>query len=393
MNAKKAVPLPRISMDLFVKETYFALLRAAIKGESIEAGGECIGERLPAVLALAQRQGTGALVAEQLLKANGEWLEANEALKMQCKAICARGMMAQEEQRAVLRKAWQALEAGGIKPVLLKGLSLAHYYPKPYLRHCGDLDIYVGKTNYHSGAKILRETFPDAPRFDTEEEYFKHYNLNVGSTAIEMHRVTKIFAHPKDDRLYDALEREALQDKFVTFTDGEDAWREPEWKFNVLFVFIHSWEHFVTEAVNMRQLCDLTLLLRSQKPEVSCQLEEYLRRNLTELHLRHAWQLYAYLMVKYLGLPKDQCPLYTDKCADKAESLMTHILCGREQKHFAGNAPKNVVLRKLYTLRQRIAEAREIGKIEPHYARHMVVTTVAQSWERFKKGENTRTWE
>ncbi|MBO4665906.1 MAG: nucleotidyltransferase family protein [Paludibacteraceae bacterium] len=376
-------------MDLSIKDTYFALLRAGIETAQL-ADNSLPSAQLTDVLALALRQGTGALVAEQLLG-----LPLTDAeLKTQCKLICMRGISAQAEQRMVLRTAWTALEAGGIKPVLLKGLSLAHYYPKPYLRHCGDVDIYVGKDNYHPGAKILRETFPDAPRFETEEEYFKHYNLNVGATAIEMHRVTKIFAHPADDRLYDRLEREALQLNPLTYTDGEDTWREAEPKFNVLFVFIHSWEHFVTETANMRQLCDLTLLLKAASDgRQTASLTDYLRTNLTKLHLLHAWQLYAYILVKYLGLPQNCCPLYTDRCAEKAEALLEHILQGRVQVKPSGKAPKNVILRKLYTLRLRIADARQIAQIEPHYARHMVVTTVAQSWDRFIKGQNTRTWE
>ena len=56
-------------------------------------------------------------------------------------------------------------------------------------------------------------------------------------------------------------------------------------------------------------------------------------------------------------------------------------------------APKNIILRKIYTLGERMRTAKEITKIEPHYAWHSVEITFAQSWERFKKGENTRKWE
>ena len=371
-------------MAFSAEETYFAVLRSALWRTALP--DDMDGVPFAEVLLLAQHQGTGALVAERLLSCGS----LPEEMRMRCKAVCARGMMAQEEQRAVLRTSLKALESGGITPVLLKGLGLAHYYPKPYLRNCGDVDIYVGKEHYHTGAKLLRETFPDVPRFETEEEYFKHYNLNVGTTAVEMHRVTKIFMHPKDDKLYDALEREALQKKYVHYACGEDEWNEPEGRFNVLFVFVHSWEHYVTESANIRQLCDLALLVSHHQDG----LEEYLRENLTKLHLRHAWELYAYLMVKYIGLPKAQCPLYTESCAARAEQLLADILGGRELCPAPEHpAPKNVILRKLYTLRQRIATAREIGKVEPHYARHMVVTAFAQSWERFKKGENTRKWE
>ena len=366
--------------------TYFALLRCALWGTASEAA-------MPEseVLLLAQRQGTAALIYDYVLKLPEE-LRPPKEIQQQMKAVCARSMMAHEEQRHVMQKAMKALQDGGITPVLLKGLGLARLYPKPYLRSCGDVDIYVGKENYHKGAKVLRDAFPEAELFDEEKDYYKHYNLTLDRTAIEMHRVSAVYAHPQDAKVYDELEREGLQRNIVPVADDGGEWNEPERKFNVLFVFVHSWDHFVAESANMRQLCDLALLLAKHVDNDG--LEEYLRTNLKKLHLLHAWQLYAYIMGKYIGLPQEKCPLYTDACAAKAELLLAHILHGSEQpKGSKQPAPKNVVLRKLYTLRERIREARAIGPIEPHYARHMVATAFAQSWERFKKGENTRTWE
>jgi len=375
-------------------KTYFALLQEAIWGRG-DIDVKTL-EHVNDVVQIAQQQGTGTLIFDQILKCPELADYFSSAERMRMKAVCARSMMAQEEQRQVRKIACDALEAGGITPVLLKGLSLARLYPKPYLRSCSDVDIYVGKENYHPGAKILRETFPDAPRFDTEEEYFRHYNLNVGSTAIEMHRVSASFAHPNDIKVFDALERVALQKQYVHFEDAEDAWNEPEWKFNVLFVFVHSWEHFVTESANIRQFCDLALLIDKGfgQTEVGEDIEDYLRSNLRKLHLLHAWQLYAYIMVNYLGLPKDRCPLYTAACRMNVELLLEQVLARKTVIPTPKRpAPKNVILRKLYTLRERILEAQEIAKVEPYYARHMVATAFAQSWDRFKKGENTRTWE
>lgn len=375
-----------------IKITYFKLLRAAIGILDFFEMKESVSvEKWQELLQLAQRQGTASVISDVLLSLPEEE-RPPKAMQTQTKAVCARSMMAQAEQKQVMQKAMKALQDGGITPVLLKGLGLARNYPKPYLRSCGDVDIYVGKENYHKGAKILRETFPDMPRFETEEDFFKHYNINVGSTAIEMHRVSAMFQHPKDAKVYDELEREGLQNNMVHYTDGEDEWNEPEWKFNVMFVFIHSWDHFVTESASMRQICDLTLLLHHHSDIAA--LERYLRTNLKKLHLFHAWQLYAYIMVNYLGLPKEQCPLYTNACAEKADRMLSSILHGREKiEQNDKPAPKNVILRKLYTLRERIRKAREIRTYESHYARHMVATAFAQSWERFKKGENTRKWE
>lgn len=351
-----------------------------------------------ALLTLAGQQGTAALIYDQLLQLP-ENQRPPKPLQMQMKMVCAQSMMAQEQQRAVLRKAFAALQDCGITPVVLKGLSLARHYPKPYLRPCSDIDIYVGKEAYHQGAKVLREAFPQAAVFDEEKDYYKHYNLTLDTTAIEMHRVSAVFAHPRDNRHYDALEQDGLRTRFVPFADGEDTWNEPSPDFNILFVFVHSWEHFVGESANIRQLCDLALLIRrsvlsGQQSAVS----RYLESNLKMLHLLYAWQLYAYILVHYIGLPQEQCPLYTPACADRAERLLSQILhpapkTTDQRLSTNDSVPKNVILRKLYTLRERIRDARVLAKIEPHYARYMVATAFAQSWSRFLAGENTRKWE
>lgn len=366
---------------------YFMLLRRALWGEeSVGSGGVPIGgvgaETLPAsVMTLAMRQGTGAIVAEQIMKSG----EASAALKM----ICGRNMMQRERLMGVLKKAWKALEDAGIRPVLLKGFGLAENYPQPDLRQYGDIDIFVGKEAYHEGAKVLREAFPEALHFDEEAEYFKHYNLLMDDISIEMHRVSAAFSHPRDARIYDELESAAMRE-----AECQQWWRAPEVKFNILFVFFHSWEHWLSEGACIRQIVDLMMLIKSARERKIAGLDEYLEKNLKRLHLMRVWKLYAYVMVQHLGLKKEDCPLYDGSVGEAAEKMLRRVLEGKDAApKEEEKAPKNVILRKMYTLRVRIREAKEIAKVEPGYARHMIATAFAQSWERFKLGQNTRKWE
>ena len=371
-----------------IEKTYFTLLRAAVWQTPLPASFEA---QTPwqNILHLAIRQGTGSLIAERLLTLSAQQqITLPAALLMQCKALCGQNMMQRQRLMAVFKQAWTALQEADIQPVLLKGFGLAEYYHDPELRQCGDIDIFVGKDAYHPGAETLRRTFPKALHFDEEADYFKHYNLVLGDISIEMHRVSAMFAHPKDSAHYERLETEAMAQ-----AQPKQWWRVPEWKFNVLFVFFHSWEHWLTETACIRQLTDLAVLI-AHNPSGKNELEAYLRTNLKHLHLTRAWQLYAYIMVHYLGLPEQQCPLYTNACAEKAEQLLAQILQGKDRSQKPkNNAPKNVLLRKLYTLGIRLGEACDIARIEPQYARHTIATTFRQSWERFKRGENTRRWE
>lgn len=299
--------------------------------------------------------------------------------------------------RALMRRAIAALQNAGIKPVLLKGFGLARLYPVPYMRYWGDIDLFVGKNNYHKGAAALRREFPEAALFDSEKDYYKHYNLTFYqpiATAIEMHRVSAVFMHPRDQRIYDKLENDGLMRNAVQYSDGEDSWSEPEWKFNVLYVFYHSWEHWTHQSATMRQIQDLALLLTNGKPDnVTYQeLQNYLRRNLKALHLTEAWKLYAYLLVHDYHLSQEQCPLYDSNVALCAKALKASILHGPDKTE-APTAPKNVLIRKIYTFRLRLKEAKRIGQYEPQWARHYICATMAQSFCRLLRGESTRKWE
>lgn len=375
------------------KDTYFALLRAAIQQRSgLTAQRSDSAAINSEALRLAQQQGTSALIYDRLLS-----LPADERPDTQTQAFmkqtCARNMMHQEHMLTVLHRAMTALE--GLtppnRPVLMKGFTLARLYPKPYLRQCGDIDIFVGKEAYHEGARLLREAFPEAALFDEEKDYYKHYNLTLKNTAVEMHRVSVGFQHPRDIRLYDRLEHEAMFVSPRQVTTEYGSWLEPEERFNILFVFIHSWEHFVTETASIRQFCDLALALNAV--ENTTALTAYLRPNLKKLRLMRAWQLYAYILVTYLGLSPDKVPFYTPRAKKRAERMLDIILHPQPKQTNKNNAPKNVILRKLYTFFSRLRDAREIAKVEPCYACHMVTTSIAQSWVRFLRGENTRTWE
>ena len=72
-----------------------------------------------------------------------------------------------------LSLAWNALVDAGIKPVLLKGAGLAALYPDPQMRPYGDIDLFVGKEQYHHACAVMRNTFPKALKFDEELDHLR----------------------------------------------------------------------------------------------------------------------------------------------------------------------------------------------------------------------------
>ena len=360
------------------QEIYLGLLRAALWGDN----GERLmvnGESVPEVIRLAAFQGTGPLVYDQLLKLKEVDIPAD--LRMQMKQQCLHSMMLQQSMMPILAKAWNALEQADIHPVLLKGFALAQYYPQPHLRQWGDIDIYVGQQNYHNASAVLRATFPDSEFEEEEVEEEKHYNIIFPNTMLETHRISMTMAHPRDRRYYEGLEERCLT------KDGPKSEIEgltvtlPEDTFNIFFVFLHAWHHFVGTGMNMKQLCDIAILLHTKREVID---KKRLREMLTKLQLLEVWQLIMYIMVHHLGVPQEECPFYTIKCKQRAELLFERFMqegSSYRREHTPAEG-LSYIRRKYMTLQLRTADSKRVRPFSPRYARHLFVSNILHGLER-----------
>lgn len=365
-----------------IVETYLELLKAAIWGNNGERLAVS-GERLTEVIRLAAFQGTGPLVFDQLLKQKD--VEIPAALRMQMKQQCMMSMMQQSTMMPILGQAWKAFEKAEIHPVLLKGFALAQHYPQPHLRQWGDIDLYVGQKQYHDACAVLREAFPEAKHPKEEFEFLKHYNFVFGDTVLEMHRISMDFHHPRDRRYYEGLEEKYLTKDGPSFEVNGLQITTPEETFNVFFTFLHAWHHFMETGMNMKQVCDIAVLLHAKREVLD---RKQLKEMLTKLYLMEVWQLVMYIIVQHLGLSQEEAPFYTERCKERAELLFKRILKeGSSRQTEKINAEgASYLKRKWMTLQSRLADSRIVKPFAPKYARHMAISDILHGIERTIKG-------
>lgn len=353
-------------------QIYLNQVRAALWGEPVSWPEE----QTDSLLALHAMQGTGSLVYPAVLEQSA----LSSYARAQMKSVCVATMQNQAKLQWTLQTAWSALEKAGIYAVLMKGAGLAALYPSPERRAWGDIDLFVGKDQYHPACAVMRETFPKALKFDEELDHYKHYNLIADGISIEVHRVSVGLQHPLDERRYARMEQEGMtMSKERIMLDGLEV-RVPEPTFNALFVFLHSWEHMLTAGANMRQLCDLACLLNHYADLVDY---EQLNRYLRALHLEEPWALYMKILEKELGWKSSDKHKHSINIAQNYDYLLTDLLSGR-MREAKEEMPvtKNRLARKYYTMRQRMANAERIRRYSPSYARHMVATTLLHGASR-----------
>lgn len=360
---------------------YIYLLKNAIWGTDMQVDVQ--PEEVLQIVQLSAFQGTGPLVFDQLLKQKD--VEIPAALRMQMKQQCMMSMMQQSTMMPILGQAWKAFEKAEIHPVLLKGFALAQHYPQPHLRQWDDIDLYVGQKQYHDACAVLREAFPEAKHPEEEFEFLKHYNFVFGDTVLEMHRISMDFHHPRDRRYYEGLEEKYLTKDGPSFELNEIRITTPDETFNVFFTFLHAWHHFMETGMNMKQVCDIAILLHAIRDVLD---RERLKEMLTKLHMMEVWQLVMYILVQHLGLPHDEAPFYTERCKERAELLFKRILkegSSRKVEHINAEGA-SYLKRKWITLQSRMADSRMIKPYAPKYARHMAISDILHGIERTIKG-------
>ena len=93
-------------------------------------------------------------------------------------------------QTSLLKKRWSAdcalsslLDEHGIEAVVLKGRSIAQYYPIPEHRYSCDLDLFVAEDDWGRACKIL-----EAKGIRLEREVYKEVEFIFEGVYVELHR-------------------------------------------------------------------------------------------------------------------------------------------------------------------------------------------------------------
>ena len=157
------------------------------------------------------------------------------------------------------------LEADGFRSSILKGQAVAMLYGEELrgFRQSGDIDIYVdcGREKAIGFARSVQG--------DVDWDY-KHLHLNVfEDTAVEMHYVPEVFLNLMKNRKLQKWfkEPEVASSMFFhsagsgTSLSGEMVC--PSVEFNLFYILLHTYRHFLYEGVGMRQLMDYCFVLRA----------------------------------------------------------------------------------------------------------------------------------
>lgn len=275
---------------------------------------------------------TAILTLPEALRPDGTWLRAAYPHLL-------RTRQAHRLLNATLHEAVAALLTEGIRPVLLKGQAYARHYPDPELRQCGDIDLYIGEEDYPRACALARRLGWQPYSGGNLTPSPKHYGCFLNGVCIELHRIAALPDNPFADRLFRPWSRKQLAPPAT-----EAAVLKPEYPaaavplppplFDVVFVFLHLYHHFLNGGVGLRQLCDWVMLLHAHRDRIDrTELERCLRR----FRLWNAWRKFGPVAVDHLGLPPREFPFYDPCLRPGAKKILDIIL---HEGNFGKHAPE-----------------------------------------------------
>ena len=213
------------------------------------------------------------------------------------------------------------LKDAGLTPTILKGQGIAQLYGKELrpLRQSGDIDVYVD-----CGLKKAL-AFAKSQGQEKVEWDYKHLHLKIwDDTEVEMHyhvevllnlwknrklqkwfreHENELFAHANDNlnaNLNANLNLKANTDR----TNDTNGFVTPTVEFNVFYILLHIYRHFLYEGVGFRQIIDYYFVLKNLNDNLNVN-ESYAYKAVREFGMTRFAKGLMWVMHEALGMQRD----------------------------------------------------------------------------------------
>lgn len=224
---------------------------------------------------IASAHGLSAIAVDGLEKAldchSGWRNEVPTILFLQWYGQCVR-------QTALFKKKWKAacslsslLDEHGIEAVVLKGRSIAQYYPIPEHRYSCDLDLFVAGDDWERACEIL-----EAKGIRLEREVYKEVEFTFEGLYVELHRyITPVRGNQTLLRIERYL-RNILKESPKTYFEGTKLVC-PTLMFIVMLFIEHALGDLLHGKLTLKHVADWVVLRKQEidRKEIEARCKEF----------------------------------------------------------------------------------------------------------------------
>ena len=220
------------------------------------------------VLTIASNHGISAVVfsgMEKLMALNQEFKNyLPKTLLLQWYGLAVRQATLSKKNRNVADSLSSLLIKNGIEAVVLKGLSIAQYYPTPDYRNSCDIDLFVDGDNWTRACQIL-----ETKGIRLEREVYKEVEFMYDGVYVEMHRYITPVRGNKTLLCFEKYLRSLLEDYPKTYFKGTRLLCPPL-MFIVMLFIEHALGDLLHGKLTLKHLMDWVVLRKQgiNRPEV-----------------------------------------------------------------------------------------------------------------------------
>lgn len=218
----------------------------------------------------------------------------------------------------------ELLAKRGIQCVVLKGLGVSSYYPKPEWREFGDFDCFLlkdGRPAFEEGMRVAREIGAEVYSGGS----YKHEQIRYKGLLIENHQFISNFDETRTGIRTEEILRNAIVSDSYRKVEGTEILIPPA-HFMALHLLKHSLDDFLNEGLLMRQVYDWAVFLKAEQENVDW---DALNRDLEECRLKKFCDVLTLLCVKYLGLELKEDMKCSEACVEIVEEVLEDTLQGK----------------------------------------------------------------
>lgn len=290
----------------------FALLRIALRGFFVPADYPDTPADWRAIAVQSRRQTVEGLVADAvgLLP---EGLRPPVAVRMELVGAVRQTERAHATSVAALRGVVEELGALGVRPVLMKGLSVAGRYSVPEHRAVGDIDLFFDSPGDLAKANAWAREHGTG----LEDFYAKHLVFTFRGVPIENHSRLCDFRHKEYNRRLDKIVGRELAS--VAFAAGPYGTLELPPTLYAFFLLCHKAEHVVEDGLGLRQVCDWAVFLDREGDKID---REKFCSWVSALDLWRLAGAFGRICVERLGLDEGKLPFALRAGDDKGCALL-----------------------------------------------------------------------
>lgn len=298
---------------------FFSLLSAGVFNKPIDSHLFENDVDWPFIMRLAEEQTVSALVFDGLTQLPKNCLPEIEIL-MRWIGITANIEQANRCLNNGIVDVLNNYNSAGLFPILLKGQGIAQYYPNPFHRNAGDIDLYfpygIDEPNKLASAW-------DGVTF--HEATSHHVAFNWNNLVIENHRTFFSFYNSFNQKHWEEVKQLVPIDNDEYLQIDNHSIPIPSPQMNALYIFLHLWHHCQQKGVGIRHVCDWLCLWKACEKKIDKQL---FLRTVDMLPIKRPMTAIAWIGENYLGFDSGVIPLETNtKQARKdGELLLKDIL-------------------------------------------------------------------